>query len=1148
MPVSEKRFSGIMNLDDANDVLPSTHHNDAHNVVFRGNGNNQLAQNIYGTRLINNPYLHSGTNVCIGSYYDSLKNRVFYFVHNVDPVDTLHYDGIFMFDVNTNTVSRLLMSYVDSAVPLFYFSRYYPVASVNMLYRPDDEGDILYWTDGLNRPMKLNIKEVTVPGKTHGAYWLNQYLTVSQYTPSDSPVCKYADDPSININNLKNRVFQFAYRWIYNDNTKSTFSPWSRMFTPVDVDTLSIQTDPTKNNVIQVEYTSGAQNVKAIEIIARQSLDTTYGDAFTVLTIDKDSNAIPSNSTQIFNFYNSEAYQFIDPQETVLLYSLIPIKANAQELLNGNQLIYGGITEGLNFDTILSVTSSTDLIVNISESNFTYFTDENYTFDYDPEYNYNSGGYYIIFQGVPNVGESYSFDITMRRDTGSGVEYATSTITIGPLGIGDDTFPNMEPLLDTALTSDSNMMLYNLASSVTVLTGVDPVYPGKYGVVIGGSSFDKSWITDVSNFVYNYISPSVPVDPTGVNTSAYKHNSRFGFGLVYFNEYGETNGVNTVNQMNIITPEIVSADLGGTQLTIPAISFDISNAPPSWAKYYSFVRTNNLTVSELYTIYTDNAYQDGEYGYLDITGFQTNTGGYIKYDFAKGDRVRLVGLKNGNASVYDYPILDMLLEYSTNQGFFLKVPYDATTMSTFTTGQNWYLEVYTPALNTTASGTQVYYEFGETYAIGTDVNGNAVHEGQIQNQIIGTGAQPATFTFYRGDVYSRLRPQLSNITPDWILDKSLSDLFPSKVEGLGRPFVIDTSAKETYYPTLVRYSLTYNPGTVVNETNIFYAQNYDEYDRARGDIRRLKVRGGNMRVYQSRGVGNVGVLENMIYNADGSDNLIQTSKIINQIHYYQGNYGMGWMNTSLASSAGADYFVDPVRGYQVRVAQDGITPISELYKAQYYVTDLATKYVKPVAGELGGYAKILGAYDFFEEQYIAVFQPTATLSNVTLAFNEARNCYTSFYDYSPEAINSIEGRIVSFRSGNIYVHDDTVNYNRFYGTQYGSSITFVFNDNNMVKKDFNAITQDCDNVWTSPTVGDINTAIGQESNLVSGDYTEYEGLYNAAFMRDANSLGGVIEGDYLKGTWLETKLSNTSTNLVYLSGLFINYTPSQRNG
>ena len=106
----------------------------------------------------------------------------------------------------------------------------------------------------------------------------------------------------------------------------------------------------------------------------------------------------------------------------------------------------------------------------------------------------------------------------------------------------------------------------------------------------------------------------------------------------------------------------------------------------------------------------------------------------------------------------------------------------------------------------------------------------------------------------------------------------------------------------------------------------------------------------------------------------------------------------------------------------------------------------------------------------------------------------------------------------------------------------------MFNDQNLLKKDFNAVTQDASTVWTSATNGDITTTLGQSSNLVSSDYEVMEGLYNAAFMRDANSLGGVIEGDYLKGTWLQMKLSNSSSNLVYLSGLYINYTTSQRNG
>ena len=608
--------------------------------------------------------------------------------------------------------------------------------------------------------------------------------------------------------------------------------------------------------------------------------------------------------------------------------------------------------------------------------------------------------------------------------------------------------------------------------------------------------------------------------------------------------------------MNITTLEIASSSLGTTPLTIPALSFDVSNAPPSWAESFSFVRTSNLTVDRLKTIVTNATYKDAGatpvYAYLDIDAYQKNTNNYTPYDFAKGDRVRLVGksggavVLNSASTVNTYPIIDLLDEVvissTTYTGSFLKVQYDSATMSTFGTDNMWYIEVYSPSQNTTSSDTQVYYEFGESYQIIIDSNGNRVHSGKTQNQVIGTGAQPAKFTFYRGEVYSRLREST------YILDKSMSDLYGSEVDGLGRAFIQDQYAKETYYPTLVRYSQNYQQGTQNNKTNIFYTANFDEYDRQRGDIRRLKVRGSQMRVFQSRGCGAVGVFENMIFNADGSDNLIQTDKIINTIHYYSGNYGMGWMNTSLASSANADYFVDPVRGYQIRLSQDGMTPISEVYKAQYYITSLAGKYVNPKAGTLGGYAKVLGVYDFYEEEYISVFQAYVGQSNTTLAFNEARNCYTSFYDYAPEWIHSVESSIVSFKSGEAYFHNNTTSYNTFYGTSYPSSITLVYNPNPSIKKDFNSITQDGAAVWLSSTIGDISTSLGQSSNLVSSDYELSEGFNHAAFMRDNNSIGGLINGDYLKGNWLQAKFSSSSTNFVYLSGVYVNFTISQRNG
>lgn len=1132
MPTINKNFSGVMNLDDNNDVLPSTHHKDAKNIVFRGNGSNQIAQSVYGNRVVTNANLYSGTNICIGHYYDQLKNRLFYFVYNSNGRD-----AIFVYDVNTNTVSKLLMSLDNSSEALFSFNPQYPVSSVNMLYRTDAEGDILFWTDGLNRPKKLNVAEA--PSK-YGNNWLAEYLTVSRRVPMMSPVCKYNNDSGTNINNLKNRVFQFSYRWVFTDNTKSTFSPISRLFAPVNVDTLSTEIDPTKNNVINVTYNSGPADATAIEICARQSLGTTFSDYFLVSTINKAAAGISNNTDYQYDFYNSQSYQFIDVNETTLLYSLVPAKANSQELLNGNQIIYGGITEGKG-QTTLDITTSTALVANTSAAKLTMDAYNRYTLGYvPPNYTYISGSYYIVLSGTPVTGDVYTFQISMRKQVGGVFSTATSTISIT---VTTATQAAVETQIYNALVADANMIAFNLSSRVQAILNSpsDPFFPNKYGVKIGGDAPTNAWILNAYNFAYTYAGGGLPVDPTGVNTACYKHNSRYGFGIVYFDKYGASGGVNTLPSLNILTPEMNVTALSTDQPTIPAISFSVSNPPPSWASSFSFVRTTNLSIDSFKTITTDRTFKDATYGYLDITNYQNNTSGYPKYDFAKGDRVRICGKVGSASNVKDYQILDVISTYSTYTGSFIKVPYDSSYMSTFGTDNNWYIEPYSPSLNTSESNTQLYYEFGETYPTTTDVNGNLVHTGQIQNQIIGAGAQPATFTFYRGDIYERQR----NV--NWVLDQSMSDLFPSQVDGLGRPFVQDPSARETYYPTLVRYGLKYEQGTQVNDTNQFFPANYDEYDRQRGDIRRLKVRGSQMRVFQSRAVGVVGVLENMIYNADGGENLIQTNKIINQIHYYQGNYGVGWHNTSIASSAGADYFVDPIRGYQVRVSQDGMTPISELYKAQYFMSNLATKYAKQTAGTLGGYAKIMGVYDFFEEEYVSVFQAYNGQANTTMAFNEYRNCYTTFYDYAPEWIASIETRVVSFKNGNIYVHDNTSAYNNFYSTQYGSSITFVFNNDPMIRKDFNSMGQDGSVLWTSPTVGDVTTSLGQNSNLVTSDWDKQEGYYYAAFMRDNGSLGGLIDGDYLKGGWVQVKLNKSSSNLVYLSGLYLNYTVSQRN-
>ena len=52
-----KTFSGAMNLDDSNDIMPHVHHKEARNGVFRGNVGLLKFQAIRGNRKVTNSQL-----------------------------------------------------------------------------------------------------------------------------------------------------------------------------------------------------------------------------------------------------------------------------------------------------------------------------------------------------------------------------------------------------------------------------------------------------------------------------------------------------------------------------------------------------------------------------------------------------------------------------------------------------------------------------------------------------------------------------------------------------------------------------------------------------------------------------------------------------------------------------------------------------------------------------------------------------------------------------------------------------------------------------------------------------------------------------------------------------------------------------------
>ena len=212
-----------------------------------------------------------------------------------------------------------------------------------------------------------------------------------------------------------------------------------------------------------------------------------------------------------------------------------------------------------------------------------------------------------------------------------------------------------------------------------------------------------------------------------------------------------------------------------------------------------------------------------------------------------------------------------------------------------------------------------------------------------------------------------------------IIESSFSDNYNLITNSNGRASVVDENAKQTYFPTLIRFGGAYQVNTNINKINNFQYENFDEYDRSFGDVMRLHVRDRYLKVYQKFKVGNVPILTQIVKDSANNPLQANTDTLINKIQYYAGDYGIGDASTSLAWNNFSDYFVDNYRGVACRLSQDGITPISILYKTNAFFVAETAAYRKELNngisdGVYTGDPCIYGVFDANTNKYIIAME------------------------------------------------------------------------------------------------------------------------------------------------------------------------------
>jgi len=292
-----------------------------------------------------------------------------------------------------------------------------------------------------------------------------------------------------------------------------------------------------------------------------------------------------------------------------------------------------------------------------------------------------------------------------------------------------------------------------------------------------------------------------------------------------------------------------------------------------------------------------------------------------------------------------------------------------------------------------------------------------------------------------------------------------------------RAYLVEDEPNSSTRSNSMIYSGIFNSRTGVNDTNVFSVGKdiTKSVDPANGSIQKLYAEDTNLIVFQENKVSRALIDKDAIYSAEGGGSVTSSNLVIGQIVPYAGNFGISKNPESFAVYGYRKYFTDKNRNAVLRLSRDGITEISNYGMVDYFRDELSTLDSISIPG------KAIGAWDIHNKQYVLSLQKTSSYN--TLSFDEAVLGWTSFFDYNPEQVFSLGSNYYSVKSGKLWQHySPTALRNNLYGSQYDSSIEFVFNPSPSTSKVFKTVNYEGSNGWE---VSSFNAARSFESNDTS---------------------------------------------------------------
>lgn len=95
--------------------------------------------------------------------------------------------------------------------------------------------------------------------------------------------------------------------------------------------------------------------------------------------------------------------------------------------------------------------------------------------------------------------------------------------------------------------------------------------------------------------------------------------------------------------------------------------------------------------------------------------------------------------------------------------------------------------------------------------------------------------------------------------------------------------------------------------------------------------------------------------------------------------------------------------------------------------------------------------------------------------NYTLTFSPPAKGWPSFYSYVPEWMQGMNQYFYSFSGGDLYRHNTNEIRNQYYGEDFDSTITSVFNEEPVANKLFKTLALEGDHAWGATLVSELQS-------------------------------------------------------------------------